>query len=792
MVAFRPRPDAPPGGARRRWLYALVLAWGAQAIVAQSLLLREAQVLMSGTELAWGAVLFAWLLGVALGAGVGGGLAERLPRRAMALAAVLILLSVAVGLDLWAFRGARDWLDVPAGELLPLGKVMLAAVLLVTPASAFVGLAFPLACCVDVGTTASGGRLSLSRVYALESLGSLIGGAVFTFWAVEHLHPIQIALLAGAVTIAAAVGWLASDWRRALRWTFAGATLAVVVGIALLAGERLHHRLVERRWNALAPGYELVAEADTKYQNLAVARRAGQYTLFCDGQVTASFPDPYTFAPRAHFWLCQHPRPEHVLVLGGGAEGLLAEILRHPVTHVDYVEPDPRQIGFLRPYLAAADRAVLRDPRVAVIHSDARFHVKRRSGTYDLVIARLPEPTSALRARFYTAEFVAELRRAMTDRAVVCLTAAAAPTELSAASREYLASIRATLGLHFPDVLIGWGDPAQVLAATGRGLITTSPAVLMQRFAERPIVDTWFDPIWFDGATDWLEPAKVARRAGDVDAASDVAVSTDLRPTIYLQRLALWEAMSRASIGAGGTPGGAMAWLRTVRLTHLGVVLWGAMVLTVVFVRLRQRGPAGWLAGAVALSMGTTGAVTMALSVVWLFAFQSLYGYVYQRIGWIVALFMAGLAVGCLLGGRGSAARARRGLIVVDALLALLTLAIPVVLPPLVALQAEAWSLALVEVCVSLMVLLTGLLGGAAFPLAGQLQLSVAGRTGPAVGRVVGLDHAGACLGALLSGVLLVPVFGLLATAGVLAVMKLGSILALLAAWRGVRPAPGR
>ena len=49
----------------RAWLSALVVAWGAQAIVTQSLLLREAIVLMSGSEFAWGVVLFAWLLGVA-------------------------------------------------------------------------------------------------------------------------------------------------------------------------------------------------------------------------------------------------------------------------------------------------------------------------------------------------------------------------------------------------------------------------------------------------------------------------------------------------------------------------------------------------------------------------------------------------------------------------------------------------------------------------------------------------------------------------------------------------------
>jgi len=177
----------------------------------------------------------------------------------------------------------------------------------------------------------------------------------------------------------------------------------------------------------------------------------------------------------------------------------------------------------------------------------------------------------------------------------------------------------------------------------------------------------------------------------------------------------------------------------------------------------------------------------MALSIVWLFAFQNLYGYVYQRIGWIIALFMAGLVIGCLLAERlgrtDSGFSTWRRLILVDLLLALLALAIPFLLPALGALQSSPGAFLLVEWCVSIMVVATGILGGAAFPFAGRLQLESIGRTGTAVGTVVGADHAGACLGALLCGVLLVPVFGTAAAAYLLAGVKLSSA-ALLAVGR--------
>jgi len=152
MTACQTIPAPTTGGRSRRWwLGALVVAWGAQAIVTQTLLLREAVVLMYGSEFAWGVVLFAWLLGVAVGAKLGAGLTSTRAgagRADVGLVAVLTLLSLAACVDLWVFRGARAWLGVGPGELLPLPKIALAALLLVSPTSALVGLSFPLACCV--------------------------------------------------------------------------------------------------------------------------------------------------------------------------------------------------------------------------------------------------------------------------------------------------------------------------------------------------------------------------------------------------------------------------------------------------------------------------------------------------------------------------------------------------------------------------------------------------------------------------------------------------------------------
>ncbi|MEW6746429.1 MAG: hypothetical protein AB1486_27115 [Planctomycetota bacterium] len=781
-------------------LGALVLAWGVQAIVTQSLLLREALVLMYGSELALGIVLFAWLLGVSLGAGTGGWLASRLARAHAALVVVLLALSAAACVELWIFRGARSWLGVETGELLPLWATALASLLFVTPASSFVGMAFPLACCItsdQAREPAAAG--ALGSVYALESLGSLAGGALFSFWAVEHLKPIETTVLCGAIMAAASAAFLATSGCE--RRVVAGLTVlaAAALGTSLFAGPVLDRHLTLRRWRNIAPGYELCAEAESKYQNLAIGRRSGQFTLYANGHVAADFPDPYTFVPLAHSWMCQHPSPRRVLVLGGGAEGLLAEILRYPIEGVDYVEPDARQIELIEPYLANPDREALSDKRVTVHHLDARHFIKTQRERFDLVIARLPEPTSVLHARFYTDEFTAELRRAMTPQSVLCTSAFATPADLPPAAADYLASIRATLQRHFAFVTVGWGNPAQILAATAPGIVSTDPAVLISRYERHGIHSALFDPLWFHGAVDWLDPEKVKARAEQLEAARDIEISSDLRPAITMQRLALWERMT------SGPSGHLIEWLRSVTTWQLILAVLVMAAGTLVVCRSRtnpgggsQRGEGHpWAAGIIVWSVGTTGFATMALSIVWLFVFQSLYGYVYQRIGWIVALFMGGLVIGCSAANWQSKRVARSGsfapllrrrLILVDLLIALLALAAPVLPLALGAVANSGRALVLVEWAVSTMVALTGVLGGAAFALAGRLQLSIRRELAKAAGSVDAADHAGACTGALLTGILLVPVFGIPATAFFLAATKLGSAVLLL--WVRSPPTP--
>jgi spermidine synthase len=84
-----------------------------------------------------------------------------------------------------------------------------------------------------------------------------------------------------------------------------------------------------------------------------------QYSLMENGKYVSSFPDEYTHAPLAHLFLTQHPNPKNVLLIGGGIEGTIKEMLKYPIESLDYVQLDPKIIEVVKEYLPAEDRKPL-------------------------------------------------------------------------------------------------------------------------------------------------------------------------------------------------------------------------------------------------------------------------------------------------------------------------------------------------------------------------------------------------------------------------------------------------
>ncbi|MCK4773448.1 MAG: methyltransferase, partial [Candidatus Krumholzibacteria bacterium] len=211
---------------------------------------------------------------------------------------------------------------------------------------------------------------------------------------------------------------------------------AVLVGVAVFAfvviprgGRVLETVSLKYQWR----GFKLEDVSYSVYGSLAVTAGESGHTFYENGVPLFTSPDPEAAEQSVHLALLQHPSPQRVLLIGGGAGGALEEIIKHPgVEHTDYVELDPMVLRLADRYAAGNWSSVRNDPRVAVYHdTDGRRFLKRAQQTYDVIIVNMPDPQNAAINRFYTVEFFQEAAARLTTGGVLSLGVSGAENFIS-------------------------------------------------------------------------------------------------------------------------------------------------------------------------------------------------------------------------------------------------------------------------------------------------------------------------------------------------------------------------
>lgn len=130
------------------------------------------------------------------------------------------------------------------------------------------------------------------------------------------------------------------------------------------------------------------------YQEVAVVESAelGRM-LVLDGIIQTSLRDEFIYHEMlAHVPLFAHPKPERVLVIGGGDGGTVREVLKHPeVKRVHLVEIDELVVRTCREYLPEL-AGKLSDPRVEIHFTDGVEFVKNRRHAYDVILVDSSDP----------------------------------------------------------------------------------------------------------------------------------------------------------------------------------------------------------------------------------------------------------------------------------------------------------------------------------------------------------------------------------------------------------------
>jgi spermidine synthase len=240
--------------------------------------------------------------------------------------------------------------------------------------------------------------------------------------------------------------------------------------------------------------------------------------------------------------------------------------------------------------------------------------------------------------------------------------------------------------------------------------------------------------------------------------------------------------------------------------------LFGLALLAALYERTRVARPAEEMSrhnATLGLCVAAMGFTLLGLEVLLLLGFQALYGYVYQQLSILVAVFMVGMAAGAWLAlnkVRALPAQFKPAPASLDpkvsaetrrawqfeflrlALLQLLAALAPLLLYALFVLLEGVRSLAALltisQMVFPVLALIAGLMGGYQFPLASRIYFARSDSSNRNPGMLYALDLLGACLGAVALSAYLLPVYGFLRTAMLMAVVNLApAALAALAAF---------
>jgi spermidine synthase len=412
-------------------------------------------------------------------------------------------------------------------------------------------------------------------------------------------------------------------------------------------------------------------------------------------------------------------------------------------------------IALGRSHLPQGSTLALNDPRVTVHHTDGRAFIKRASGPYDTIIINLPDPMTAQLNRFYTVEFLREAVRIMGPDSVFAISATASENIIGPTLAQYLRSIYRSMKAIFPKVLVYPGGTARFFG-TIEGELVSDPHVLVRRIEQRRLNLSYVRDYYviFNLSPERQDYLQSFLR----EESGSTLTNRDLKPVCYFYDVVHWSAQYQ--------PLAKRFFLRLsgLNLTQIFVALSliGVGFFALILHPRSPYGPRAVIPPAVLVS----GWTEMTIEIVVILVFQVFYGFLYQKIGMIIAGFMIGLVGGSWLMTRllPLVRRPLRGLMTVQGGLAGYSLVLLLVVVVLHGLPDISRNLLITEILFPLLTALAGFLGGLHFPLANHAYLEDRRAVGTTAGLVNGIDLLGSAAGALVVGIVILPILGVYQT----------------------------
>lgn len=144
--------------------------------------------------------------------------------------------------------------------------------------------------------------------------------------------------------------------------------------------------------------------------------------LILDGKVQSTIRDEHFYHEAlVHPTMIAHPRPEEVLIIGGGEGGTLREVLRHStVRRAVMVDIDIEVVKNSKTHMPELSLGAFEDERAELVVGDGRRFVESCRSRFDVVVVDVTDPLEGGPAQLlYTKEFYEGVKRILREEGIV-------------------------------------------------------------------------------------------------------------------------------------------------------------------------------------------------------------------------------------------------------------------------------------------------------------------------------------------------------------------------------------
>jgi len=574
----------------KRLIILSIIAVGISSISNQILTVREFLSQFHGNEISISAVIFFWLL---IG-GIGSLLCKYVKKGSILLLSILLFLSAILPLAQIIFiRVFRNILFIP-GSSIGLSSIIFYILCTTFLYCLIIGFILPYS---QKALKETGYTLDTGRLYLIDNVGDITGGAATSFILIYLLKPFPIIAFTSSsiIFISLYILYLKRRW----------ILFSILLFISTVFFYISLNPYLEIK--SLAPKYgNIVSYVESPYGRIVVTKEDDQYTIWDSGKPFYFQKNIAEAEEKVHYTLCQLDQVKYVLLISGGIGRTIDEIEKYHPFHIDYVELDPKvtEIGLELGLIP-------KRKNLSIINQDGRYYLKNTAKRYSAIIVDLPDPDTFQINRFFTKEFFLLAKRHLEKDGVISISIGYSPNYMSITRKKKVSIIYNTIRSCFRHVAFIPGKRLYFIAGN-RPIYTNIPDILFKKH----IKTLYAAPYFYGNATP--DRIRYIKRA----VLQDKRINTDLRP--YLVSILFYE------------------WFRKFHIRP-SYFLFSFLFIMLIYLLLIRREE---------YVLFSTGLSLMGVEMLTIFLFQIAYGYVYLRVGAIITMFLLGLFPGSLLGIR--------------------------------------------------------------------------------------------------------------------------------------------